>query len=89
MPQTLRFLVALLIQPHFHPMPKGEGLSRSGRAVIHSFDDFPSPSNTFKISNLANGATPITPALFSEAAIIPATCVPCPWLSKKLLGSLS
>ncbi|OTW43643.1 hypothetical protein BK699_35610 [Bacillus thuringiensis serovar mexicanensis] len=34
MPQTLRFLVALLIQPHFHPMPKDEGLSRSGRAVM-------------------------------------------------------
>ncbi|AJG91242.1 hypothetical protein BG03_5667 (plasmid) [Bacillus cereus] len=33
MPQTLRILVALLIQPPFHPLPKREGLSRSGRAV--------------------------------------------------------
>ncbi|MBG9628569.1 hypothetical protein ABB10_01090 [Bacillus thuringiensis] len=32
-PQTLRFFVALRIQPHFHPIPKGDGLSRSGRAV--------------------------------------------------------
>lgn len=32
-PRTLRFLVVLRIQPHFHPMPKGEGLSRSERAV--------------------------------------------------------
>ncbi len=33
-PRTLRFSVALRIQPHFHPMPKGNGLSRSERAVI-------------------------------------------------------
>jgi hypothetical protein len=32
-PQTLRFLVVLRIQPHFQPMPKGDGLSRSERAV--------------------------------------------------------
>ncbi|MFB5249357.1 MarR family transcriptional regulator [Bacillus mycoides] len=32
-PRTLRFLVVLRIQPHFHPMPKGNGLSRSERAV--------------------------------------------------------
>ncbi|MDA1498038.1 MULTISPECIES: hypothetical protein, partial [unclassified Bacillus cereus group] len=25
--------VVLRIQPHFHPMPKGDGLSRSERAV--------------------------------------------------------
>ena len=34
-PRTLRFSVALRIQPHFHPMPKGDGLSRSERAVIN------------------------------------------------------
>ncbi|MGN7195370.1 hypothetical protein ACTHS9_14650, partial [Bacillus mycoides] len=32
-PRTLRFLVVLRIQPHFHPMPKGNGLSCSGKAV--------------------------------------------------------
>ncbi|WP_206382596.1 hypothetical protein, partial [Bacillus thuringiensis] len=35
---------ALLIQPHFHPMPKGEGLSRSGRAVIAPADISPNLS---------------------------------------------
>lgn len=40
MPQTLQFLVALLIQPHFHPMPKGEGLSRSGKAVMRNPFEF-------------------------------------------------
>ncbi|OTY22006.1 hypothetical protein BK732_09180 [Bacillus thuringiensis serovar navarrensis] len=34
-PRTLRFSVALRIQPHFHPMPKGDGLSRSERAAIN------------------------------------------------------
>ncbi|MEB9909398.1 right-handed parallel beta-helix repeat-containing protein [Bacillus anthracis] len=32
------YLVALRIQPHFHPMPKGDGLSRSGRTVIYKND---------------------------------------------------
>jgi len=34
-PQNLRFFVALRIQPHFHPIPKGDGISRSGKAVIY------------------------------------------------------
>ncbi len=32
-PQTLRFSVILRIQPHFHPISKGDGLSRSERAI--------------------------------------------------------
>ncbi|OFD38975.1 hypothetical protein BWGOE4_33660 [Bacillus mycoides] len=32
-PRILRFLVVLRIQPYFHPMPKGNGLSCSGKAV--------------------------------------------------------
>lgn len=32
-PQTLRSLVVLRIQPHFQPMPKDDGLSRSEMAV--------------------------------------------------------
>lgn len=32
-PQTLRSLVVLRIQPYFQPMPKDDGLSRSEMAV--------------------------------------------------------
>ncbi|MGG5785458.1 hypothetical protein, partial [Bacillus albus] len=50
------YLVALRIQPHFHPMPKGDGLSRSGRTVIHFSEATIAYANIFSL---------ISPFLFS------------------------
>ncbi|PFM04502.1 hypothetical protein COC45_29735 [Bacillus cereus] len=53
-PQTLRFLVILRIQPHFHPISKGDGLSRSERAVKRSV------KSTLKITTKAEASKAIT-----------------------------
>src|SRR5205823_9088842 len=50
-------------------------------------DQEPAPfaSSTFTAYRVASGATPMTPNPLSRAAMMPATCVPCPWSSNASL----
>ena len=40
--------------------------------------ELPESSKTLTATRSASGATPTTPTLFTGAATVPATCVPCP-----------
>jgi len=50
-------------------------------------DPEPLSSSTFIAQTLASGATPTTPIPLSDAAAVPATCVPCPCPSTHPFGA--
>src|SRR3989344_9091778 len=83
-PPPPRLMLATVIGP---PFAGALLVTKSSPQMTDDHVPEPELLRTRTAHSLASGATPTTPRELSAAAIVPATCVPCPLSSSHFVGS--